>query len=101
VKRHLCVLAATLAATLVVGVVPAAADPTPANPNVLTFDVVCPDMAPFQVTVVGAVGFADGLRQLAIRQATSDQGSLTLVECTATNPDLGTQTVFLQFVERG
>jgi hypothetical protein len=58
-------------------------------------------MVPFEVTVAGAVGFAQGQRLLAIRQATPDQGSLDLVECTATNPNIGTLTVFLQFVERG
>ena len=69
------------------------------NPNVLTFDVVCPGMDPFVARVVGPIGFGDGF--LAIRQSTATQGSLTLVECTATNPILGTQTVFLTFIQRG
>jgi hypothetical protein len=94
-------LVATLVVALATGVTPAAADPAPDNPNVLVFTVTCPGMAPFQVTVVGAIGFAQDQRLLTIRQATPDQGSLTLVECTATNPQFGTQTVFLQFVERG
>jgi hypothetical protein len=51
------------------------------------------------VTVVGPIGFGDGF--LAVRQSTATQGSLNIVECTATNPVLGTQTVFLTFVERG
>ncbi len=31
----------------------------------------------------------------------SSGGSHELVDCTATNPELGAQTVFLQFVGRG
>ncbi|MDQ3875558.1 MAG: hypothetical protein M3322_08465 [Actinomycetota bacterium] len=94
-------LAACVAAALVIGVAPAAADPPADNANVLPFKIACPGMEPFEVTVVGAVGFVEGDRLLAIRQATATQGSLELVECTATNPELGTQTVFLQFVGRG
>ena len=98
--RRLFALVATVAAALAVGVMPAAADPAPDSANVLVFTVTCPGMAPFQATVVGAVGFVQGQRVLTIRQF-PDQGSLELVECSATNPQLGTQTVFLQFVERG
>jgi hypothetical protein len=57
-------------------------------------------MQPFDVTNVGAVGFAQGQRVLAIRQAPG-QGSLDLIECAATNPQIGTVNIFLQFVERG
>jgi hypothetical protein len=57
-------------------------------------------MQPFDVTNVGAVGFAEGQRILAIRQFPG-QGSLNLVECTATNPQIGTVNIFLQFVDRG
>jgi hypothetical protein len=57
-------------------------------------------MEAFDVTNVGAVGFAQGQRILAIRQAPG-QGSLDLIECTATNPQIGTVNIFLQFVERG
>ena len=56
-------------------------------------------MQPFNVTNVGAVGFAQGQRVLAIRQVPG-QGSLDLVECTATSSQTGSLTVFLQFVER-
>jgi hypothetical protein len=90
-----------LAVALALGATPAAADPAPDNPNKLVFTTVCPGMAPFQVTVAGAVGFVQGQRLLGIRQATSDQGSLDLVECTVSNPDIGSFTVFVQFVERG
>jgi hypothetical protein len=91
---------ATLAA-LTIGVASATADPSPSNPNLLTFAVVCPGMAPFTATVVGPIGFVEGQRLLAIRQATATQGNREFVECTATNPQIGTQTVFLQFVSRG
>jgi hypothetical protein len=99
-RRRLCALGAALVAALAIGVTPAAADPAPDSANVLVFTVTCPGMAPFQATVVGAVGFVQGERVLTIRQFPG-QGSLALVECTATNPQLGTQTVFLQFVNRG
>jgi hypothetical protein len=100
VRRSFAALVGTLVAALALGATPAAADPSPDNPNKLAFTINCPGMAPFQVTVAGAVGFVQGQRLLAIRQATPDQGSLDLVECTATNPNIGTITVFLQFVQR-
>lgn len=99
-RRPSLAFAASFLAALALGASPAAADPPPDGPNALIFSVVCPSMAPFQVTVHGAVGFDQGSRVLTIRQF-PDQGNLTLVQCTATNPILGTQTVFLQFVERG
>jgi len=86
-------------AALTLGAAPASADPT-SNPNALQFHVVCYGMEAFDVTNVGAVGFAQGQRILAIRQAPG-QGSLDLIECTATNPQIGTVNIFLQFVERG
>ncbi len=100
-RRWLVSLAASAVVALGVGVAPAAADPPTGNANVLLFTIECPGMDPFDVTVVGAVGFVEGQPLLAIRQATATQGSLELVECTATNPELGAQTVFLQFVARG
>jgi hypothetical protein len=95
--RRLVSLAAAMVAALTVGVPSVAADPA----GQLTFSVACPGMAPFTVNVAGAVGFVQGQRLLTIRQATPTQGSLELVECTATNPQVGSLTVFLQFVERG
>lgn len=100
-RRRVVSLAASAVAALGIGATPAAADPATGNSNVLLFTIECPGMEAFEVSVVGAVGFVEGQRLLAIRQATATQGSLELVECTATNPELGTQTVFLQFVERG
>ncbi len=97
-RRFRFIAAAVVALAALVIASPAASNPTN-NPNALRFTVTCPGMDPFNVTVVGAVGFADGL--LTIPQATATQGSLTLVECVATNPQLGSQTVFLQLVERG
>lgn len=99
-RRKFLVFACALCAALAVGAAPAAADPSANNPNVLVFNTVCPGMAPFQATVVGPIGFGDGF--LAIRQVTATtRGNLDTVECTATNPVLGTQTVHLTFVERG
>jgi hypothetical protein len=95
--RRLVSLAAAAIAALTMGVPSAAADPA----GQLTFSVSCPGMPAFNVSVVGAVGFVQGQRLLSIRQATPTQGSLDLVECTATNPEVGSFTVFLQFVERG
>ncbi len=100
-RRRLVSFAASAVAALGMGVGPAAADPPTGNANVLLFTIECPGMEPFEVAVVGAVGFVEGQPLLAIRQASATQGSLELVECTATNPELGTQTVFLEFVERG
>jgi hypothetical protein len=100
VRRSFLALAGALVAALALGATPAAADPSPGNPNKLIFTTVCPGMAPFEVTVAGAVGFVQGQRLLAIRQF-PDQGSLDLVECTASNPDVGSFTLFIQFVERG
>ncbi len=101
-RQKLIVLWAVLVAALALGVGSAMADPTN-SPNTQQFTTVCPGLAPFNATVVGAVGFGvvDGQRVIAIRQVAPTQGSLTIVECTATNPELGTQTVFLTFVERG
>ena len=98
-RRKFLAFACALCAALAVGAAPAAADPSANNPNVLVFNTVCPGMDPFQATVVGPIGFGD--RFLAIRQSTATQGSLNIVECTATHPVLGTQTVFLTFIERG
>ena len=100
-RRSIASVVCAALAALTIGATTASADPSPSNPNALTFTVTCPGMNPFDVTVVGAVGFAEGQRLIAIRQATATQGSRDLVECTATNPQIGTQTVFLQFVERG
>jgi hypothetical protein len=97
--RALTSLVCGAIAALTLGAASASADPT-TNPNALQFRVVCPGMQPFDVTNVGAVGFAQGQRVLAIRQLPG-QGSLDLVQCTATNPQIGTFTIFLQFVERG
>jgi hypothetical protein len=98
--RKLAVLACTVITGLAVGVTTASADPTPDNnKNVGAFNVMCPGMAPFQVAAVGAVGFVQGARILAIAQAPG-QGSLDLVECQATGEGL-TFTVFVQFVQRG
>src|SRR5829696_2007535 len=99
-RWRITALACAVIGALTIGATAASAGPSQ-NPNVLTFTITCPDMDPFDVTVVGAVGFAEGQRLIAIRQATATQGSLDLVACTATNPQIGTQTVFLQFVERG
>jgi hypothetical protein len=68
-------LACAAVAALTIGATAAYADPSPSHPNVLTFTVVCPGIAPFKATVVGPG--------------------------TATNPQFGTQTVFLQLVQRG
>lgn len=98
--RALGSLACGAVAALTLGAASASADPTPSNPNALQFHVVCPGMLPFDVTNVGAVGFAQGQRVLAIRQFPG-QGSLDLVACTATSAQTGTITIFLQFVDRG
>jgi hypothetical protein len=81
-----------------VAAAPASADPV-RNPNALSFTVSCPGMAPFEATVVGAVGFAEvsGQRLISIRQTSLDVGSLDVVECTASQ--IG--TVYLSFVRRG
>lgn len=83
--------------TAIVAAPTASADPT-RNPNALAFTVTCPGMAPFEATVVGAIGFAevDGQRLIAIRQTSSTVGSLDIVECTAS----GIGTVYLSFVRR-
>ena len=77
---------------------PASADPVQ-NPNALSFTVSCPGMAPFEATVVGAIGFAEvgGQRLIAIRQTSPTVGSLDILECTASQ--IG--TVYLSFVRRG
>jgi hypothetical protein len=98
--RTLTSLASAALAAVTLGVAAAAADPTTQNPNALVFAVVCPGLAPFQVVTAGATGFVQGQRLLAIRQ-TPGQGSLDLVECSATNPAGQTFTVFVQFVQRG
>ncbi len=83
--------------TAIVAAPTASADPT-RNPNALAFTVMCPGMAPFEATVVGAIGFAevDGQRLIAIRQTSSTVGSLDVVECTSS----GIGTVYLSFVRR-
>ena len=98
-RRRITSLACAAVAALTIGAASASADPS-SNPNLLTFVVVCPGMASFDATVVGPIGFVEGQRLIAVRQATATQGSLDLVECTATNPQIGSQTVFLQFVQR-
>lgn len=98
--RRLTVLACAVVTGLALGVTTASADPTPErNKNVGVFTVVCPGMATFQVAAVGAVGFVEGQRLLAIAQF-PEQGSLDLVECRATGQGQ-TFTVFVQFVQRG
>jgi hypothetical protein len=92
------VCAALAAVTL--GVATASADPTTQHPNALAFKVTCPGMAPFDVVVVGAPGFVQGQPLIVIRHP-EGRGSLDLVECTATDPEGQSFTVFLQFVERG
>ena len=59
-RRRLVSLAASAVAALGVGVGPAASDPPTGNANVLLFTIECPGMEPFEVTVVGAVGFVEG-----------------------------------------
>jgi hypothetical protein len=98
--RTLTSLACAALAALTLGEATASADPTSQNPNTVVFDVVCPGMAPFQVVAVGAAGFVQGQRVIAIAQS-PDQGSLDLFECTATSPLGQTFTVFVQFVQRG
>jgi hypothetical protein len=98
--RTLTSLACAALAALTLGAATASADPTSQNPNTVVFDVVCPGMAPFQVVAVGAAGFVQGQPVLGIAQF-PDQGSLDLVECTATDPAGQTFTVFVQFVQRG
>ena len=100
-RRTLASLVYAALAALTIGATAASADPLQGNPTVLTFTVACPNMDPFDATVVGAPGFAEGQRLIVVRRATATQGSLDLVRCTATNPEGVTQTVFLQFVERG
>lgn len=98
--RKLIVLCAGLLAALTIAAGPAAADPIN-NPNALRFTVTCPGMDPFQVTVVGAVGFAEGSRRLALRQVSADPpGSLQTVTCTADNEFVDPFTVYLTFIER-
>ena len=99
-RRTLASLVCAALAALTIGATAASADPL-RNPTALTFTVACPNMDPFDVTVVGAPGFAEGQRLIVLRRPTATQGSLDLVRCTATNPQGVTQTVFLQFVERG
>ena len=98
-RRKLIVLGAGAFSALAIAAGQAAADPTDANPNALEYTFTCPGMAPFQVRGIGA-GFVQGQRLLVIRQR-PDQGSLDLVECSATNPQVGTFTLFVQFVQRG
>ena len=98
--RTLTSLVCAALAAVTLGVATASADPTTKNPNALVFNVVCPGMAPFQVVAVGAPGFVQGQRVIAINQA-AGQGSLDLVQCSATSPAGQTFTVFLQFVQRG
>jgi hypothetical protein len=92
VTSLVCAALAAIAAS------PASADPVK-NPNTLSFTVNCPGMAPFEATVVGAIGFAEvgGQRLIAIRQTSLDVGSLDVVECTSSQ--IG--TVYLSFVRRG
>lgn len=98
--QKLAALACAAVTGLALGVTTAAADPTPdRNKNVGVFNVVCPGIAPFQVSAVGAAGFVEGQRLLALAQ-TPGQGSLDLVECQASGEGL-TFTVFVQFVQRG
>ena len=98
--RTLTSFACAALAAVTLGAAAASADPTTKNPNALVFNVVCPGMAPFQVVAVGAPGFVQGQRLIAIRQLPG-QGSLDLVECSATSPAGETFTVFVQFVRRG
>jgi hypothetical protein len=98
--RTLTSLACAALAAGTLGAATASADPTTKNPTALVFNVACPGMAPFQVVAVGAPGFVQGQRLIVIRQF-PPQGSLDLVECSATNPAGQTFTVFLQFVRRG
>ena len=97
--RTLAALACAAIAALTLGATTASADPTEQNKNVGIFNVVCPGMEPFQVVALGAAGFVQGQRLLAIAQV-SGQGSLDLVECQATGEGLAF-TVFVQFVRRG
>ena len=99
-RRKLIAVGAGLLAALTMAAGQAAADPPAKNPHALDFTVTCPGMDSFQVRAVGAPGFVQGQRLLVINQAPG-QGSLDLVECSATNPQVGTITVFLQFVQRG
>jgi hypothetical protein len=98
--RKFTVLACAVVTGLAVGVTTASADPTAENnKNAGVFNVVCPGIAPFQVTAVGAVGFVGGGTLLAINQFPG-QGSLDIVECQATGEGT-TFTVNVQFVQRG
>ena len=99
-RQKITSLVCAAMAALAIGAAPASADPTPSTPSSLQFAVVCPGMEPFDATVVGAVGFVQGQRLLAVAQHPG-QGSLNLVECIASNSIIGTQTVYLQFVRRG
>lgn len=97
--RTLAALACAAVTALTLGAATASADPTEQNKNVGIFNVVCPGMEPFQVAALGAAGFVQGQRLLAIAQF-PEQGSLDLVECQASGEGL-TFTVFVQFVRRG
>ena len=99
-RQKITSLVCAAMAALAIGAAPASADPTPGTPSSLQFAVVCPGMEPFDATVAGAVGFVQGQRLLVVAQLPG-QGSLNLVECVATNPFLGTRTIYLQFVTRG
>ena len=98
-RGKLIAVGAGVLAALTIAAGPAAADPS-ANPRAHEWTVDCPGMAPFQVTVVGAVGFVHGERLLVIDHPHRGKG-LDLVECSATNPEAGTITVSLQFIRRG
>ena len=97
--RRIAPLLAAAVGACGVAVAPVAADPTAKNPNALAFTVTCPGMDPFDAVVVGAVGFVEGDRKLAIAQFPG-QGSFNLIPCTASGPQ-GTIPVFLQVVQRG
>ena len=97
-RRMVAIVAAAVGA-LAVTAPPAAADPTPKNPNALEFTVTCVGMDPFDVVVAGAVGFVEGGRTLTIAQAPG-QGSLNLIPCTASGVQ-GTFPVFVQVIQRG
>jgi hypothetical protein len=98
--RKLALFTCAVVTGLAVGATTASADPTAEhNKNAGVFNVVCPEMQPFQVTAVGAVGFVQGGTLLVINQV-AGTGSLDLVQCQATGEGT-TFTVNIQFVPRG
>ncbi len=96
--RKLSALTCAVVAGLTVGVTTASADPE-RNPTAGVFTVVCPGMEPFQATAVGAVGFVEGGKLLAVAHQPGT-GNLDLVACQAIG-ETRTFPVFIQFVKRG